>query len=1346
MKKLYLLLTFLILLSCPAIGQINTGVAFDTSSTQDGVADVRLSNPAFTGTNVRFDVSGNTVTVVGTGGSGPGVDWTALKVYYLKDAVPAVVGNDSAYATSNVTALKALLSGKTNAAFVAEPSATYYFSYATADSLVIPAGCVWLQRGANLRIYGRGASKGIVIGGNHVMVDLGGGDVWLRQFSGASPLSSHGEYGCAISVGSYGTGIGYSNWVVRNGSLRTDKVGGNGLIILGNCTRFLVENITIPPSAFMGIGVALHWGNLNNIDTTNHISGYLGRIYGTQGAMVTQHPHDGTIRNIQIDSLGYGSGGVGVSLAACYDIALDMIRARRCSTAVKISAGDYGFVYQDTATGHNALAFGQGITVSRLETSLCKLGVDVSGLIDVSRLPTIFDTATVRQPVIIDNCAVHGDLTNDGYKFTYCDGVKLSNSSATNCINGIYIGSGVKNITVSWCDLYRNSTYGISVGPSLSTKYPDVVRLTGNRVWRNPSSGMYFQYAYRVYVDGNYIGDTLETGGSGQPYGIYVDNEGTGLRTYLTNNYVRAAPSSAIRVNTLANIGYWCNNTTSAATLLLSGGSSIDPSSLGSYCANFLWADSTGAGVYRQIRFLRIDSNMTFSKKGDTGIFSSTASGGGGASLWDSVTNLDRVYLLNEDGDTGVVCSDVSDTTRVSTSNANGFSFAKKVSFGDDITLDGNDILEPHGIDVDSGFMIRDADAGAFRGYLQFVGDTMFWGAVNSVGGNERIWRFRTSEITGLTTGTLGPPTISGNVEWDGNRMTLEDIDSLFMDSITALPRIRDTIVDGAEFTSFDVGVLTADELTTGDGSDNGKLQLWGNTSGSFTFTVPTIGDSIQWTMIDGDSGQVFTTDGIGTWTWEDAPAGTGSGYNEWRIHGDTGQYVDSQGDTGFGVWESSNNVYWDIGGHQSALIIGANADSVVIGPVGLSRTDSLQVVSYLMGTAGKKLTAAIMDSIVDKLGRFSPNTVGSTDSALVAQYGHVTDTASALRTYTQNYLPTDANTITDMRLTALVMSADSIIDFQGAGLSVTANVLTATLGTSIIGSEVTNQTLTSADFDTTGSNIPFDGAFHITTGVADSAYASLLYARQQRAAMRDSLIADANTFTDMRLTALVMHGDSISDFWGDGLAVASNKLTATLGTSIVSSEITDGTIASADLSATRKYAALWFVADSTAADSAAATKLYARDAAGDSILDHFDSLTTNTRIATARAGIRDTIKVVSISRTIGLMDPKNFATDTVPLLHFDSTAFAGAVTLQRLEFSSTVACTDTIYFWEWDDAVGTTPHEIDTLILTAATSVISKTFHDDSFARGSWLVATKAKSGNTILMENVTVTFIGGN
>lgn len=126
----------------------------------------------------------------------------------------------------------------------------------------------------------------------------------------------------------------------------------------------------------------------------------------------------------------------------------------------------------------------------------------------------------------------------------------------------------------------------------------------------------------------------------------------------------------------------------------------------------------------------------------------------------------------------------------------------------------------------------------------------------------------------------------------------------------------------------------------------------------------------------------------------------------------------------------------------------------------------------------------------------------------------------------------------------------------------------------------LTNQGVTGDHIDSTSENFVFDGAYHITSATEDSAYTTI-ETLEDTAALR--LLLAGGTMSgdidmgDMDITnaervdcdTLLISGDYIEDFAGDGLSVTSNKLVADLGTAIATGEITDQTITMADTDTT---------------------------------------------------------------------------------------------------------------------------------------------------------------------------------
>jgi hypothetical protein len=130
-----------------------------------------------------------------------------------------------------------------------------------------------------------------------------------------------------------------------------------------------------------------------------------------------------------------------------------------------------------------------------------------------------------------------------------------------------------------------------------------------------------------------------------------------------------------------------------------------------------------------------------------------------------------------------------------------------------------------------------------------------------------------------------------------------------------------------------------------------------------------------------------------------------------------------------------------------------------------------------------------------DTLGTDDTIFYAGTDTAIKFRRDATNDTTFA---EAEGALAVDVDKIT--------ISGDNIIDFAGDGLSVSSNALVADLGTSIVSGEIVDQTIVKADIDTTSSNVPFDGAYHITTAEADSAYVTAALVGDSAASLRDTV------------------------------------------------------------------------------------------------------------------------------------------------------------------------------------------------------------------------------------------------
>lgn len=121
-----------------------------------------------------------------------------------------------------------------------------------------------------------------------------------------------------------------------------------------------------------------------------------------------------------------------------------------------------------------------------------------------------------------------------------------------------------------------------------------------------------------------------------------------------------------------------------------------------------------------------------------------------------------------------------------------------------------------------------------------------------------------------------------------------------------------------------------------------------------------------------------------------------------------------------------------------------------------------------------------------------------------------------------------------------ITVNSVPIKDFEGTGLTVTSGVLAADLGTAIVTGDITDQTIINADMDTTSENFVFDGAFHINSNEADSAYVTANTVGDTADALRNgdtwtgthdytgATVINVDSIASVHLTAVEIKGDSI--------------------------------------------------------------------------------------------------------------------------------------------------------------------------------------------------------------------------
>lgn len=205
----------------------------------------------------------------------------------------------------------------------------------------------------------------------------------------------------------------------------------------------------------------------------------------------------------------------------------------------------------------------------------------------------------------------------------------------------------------------------------------------------------------------------------------------------------------------------------------------------------------------------------------------------------------------------------------------------------------------------------------------------------------------------------------------------------------------------------------------------------------------------------------------------------------------------------------------------------------LVIGAPGLLRTDSMQIFQFLRmgsGTDTAHLDAPFVDSVRNNLFGPTPDLSAYFDTAqvydtMLAVLASYLTSATAASTYAtiDNVAKIGDDTASFKAAVDSVAAWDNraypdattalkgIASFSSTYFSVSSGAVSIASG-GVTSASISNQAITKADIDTTSSNFPFDAAYKVTTAVADSAYATIRYARKVAG---DSAAAYAPTVAD---------------------------------------------------------------------------------------------------------------------------------------------------------------------------------------------------------------------------------------
>ncbi|MCK5603988.1 hypothetical protein KAR91_19025, partial [Candidatus Pacearchaeota archaeon] len=246
------------------------------------------------------------------------------------------------------------------------------------------------------------------------------------------------------------------------------------------------------------------------------------------------------------------------------------------------------------------------------------------------------------------------------------------------------------------------------------------------------------------------------------------------------------------------------------------------------------------------------------------------------------------------------------------------------------------------------------------------------------------------------------------------------------------------TSIDSSEIEANQVG---ESELDLGTGAQQIGIVDMAGTAWRVFYTN---GSGVMTELALGADGTYLESNGAAAAPTFTTPAGSGTGH--WDSLGtDSLFWIDADVDTNMIIYDDdAGTVTWAIDVNQSFLKIGtANADSVQIGPAGLTRADSLKILGQFRlvfggDTAWWSTADAGTDGQVLHIDRTNDSMYWDDDD------GAIDSTWESIRVDSARIdtLTSDTITTTDLAVTNLLISGDQITDLNGVGLKVVSTVL----------------------------------------------------------------------------------------------------------------------------------------------------------------------------------------------------------------------------------------------------------------------------------------------------------------
>ncbi|MEO5568879.1 MAG: hypothetical protein ABIR92_10325, partial [Gemmatimonadaceae bacterium] len=379
-----------------------------------------------------------------------------------------------------------------------------------------------------------------------------------------APITIGPLYGNGGTVASPSVDEGVQGWFCRNLTLSTDRAGKMGIAIIGGAHNGTIENITIPDSSTIGVGIGLDWGYLGTLVTSSDAGIVAGRVAFDAGTTLTTHPHNIRIRGVRMGLLTYATSH-GVRLSGVHGITVEDVEIGQTNYAgFYHTAGDAGYEFAAAAVKPSRH---KGIRVRNLNVLNANNGwggyVDcyadnvASAITNLAYSP--FLAAIQEIDIVLEQCRTKGSGGGSamaGFRAQQLRGGRFIDCEATGHDHGAHIEIAAEDVQVIRGRYYSNTKNGVFMDNG--TTKPVLCRAIDVEAYSNGATyaGIQLGNSIRCVAKGSKLG---RASGETQTNGVKVGASGACVAADVQDNYSYGVAGGGVH--------YVCGSTTDYACL-----------------------------------------------------------------------------------------------------------------------------------------------------------------------------------------------------------------------------------------------------------------------------------------------------------------------------------------------------------------------------------------------------------------------------------------------------------------------------------------------------------------------------------------------------------------------------------------------------------------------------------------------------------------------------------------------------------------------------------------------------------------------------------------------------------